>query len=142
MIIPTEIPEEPLFYAHTTLDGVRLKLIPPNVPNPDKPIQRDRWDFNIGVRTFHSNAYKIHVRSAYTLIPALMKRLEEDIAPAIPTVAQQYAQTSAPFELNTGAEHFDLKQCMAELKKRDRSRQQSPPEGITVFLTRGGFGIR
>lgn len=116
-----------LFYAHTTLKGVRLKLIPPNVPNPDKPVLRDVWDFNLGVRTFNSEEYKVHVRSAYPVIPELMTKLEQDIALSVPTVASRYADASAAFEIDTGAQTFDLWQFMGELKKRDRDRQQSPP---------------
>jgi len=113
-----------MFYAHTTLDGVRLKLIPPNVQNPDKPICRDVWDFNLGVRTFHSQDYKVHVRSAYPVIPELMARLEKDIGEIVPSVAKRYTDATTPFEVDTGAEEFDLKQVMAEMKKRDQDRQQ------------------
>ena len=97
-----------LFYAHTTLNGVRLKLIPPNVPNPDKPLLRAVWDFNLGVRTFNSHEYKVHVRSAYPVIPELMSRLEGDIAQTVPTVAMRYTGVTTPFEMDTGAQNFTL----------------------------------
>lgn len=112
------------FFAHTTLHGVRLKLIPPNVPNPDKPLVRDSWDFNLGLRTFNHGEYKVHVKWAYPVIPALMTRLQQDIRHALQSVAQKYPNESGPFELATKAEHFDMMQCMVELKKRDKERQR------------------
>jgi hypothetical protein len=129
-----------VFYAHTTLDGVRLKLVPPNVPNPDKPVCRNKWDFNLGVRTFAAHEYKVHIRATYPIIPELMTRLEKDIALIVPTVAKKYTGALTPFEIDTGAQTFDLKEAMAEMKKRDRSRQHgvarydvaAPPVNATV----------
>lgn len=113
-----------MFYAHTTLNGVRLKLIPPNVQNPDRTSCRDVWDFNLAVRTFHSQEYKVHVRSAYPIIPELMTRLETDIEPLVQSVAKRYTNTTTPFEIDTGAKEFDLNQVMAKMKKQVQDRQQ------------------
>lgn len=113
-----------IFYAHTTLDGFRLKLIPPNVQYSDKPFRRDVWNFELGVRMFHSQNYKVHVRAAYPVIPEIMTRLEKDIREILQTVVTRYTDATTPFEIDTGAETFDLKQVMTELKKQDRDRQQ------------------
>ena len=53
-----------------------------------------------------------------------MTRLEKDIGEIVPSVARQYTGATTPLEIDTGAEGFDLKQVMAELKKKNEERQQ------------------
>ena len=95
------------FFAHSSILGIKLELIPPNVPNPKKHQASTVWDFNIGKRLFSWDHYRPLVEWAFPVIPAFMERLEADIQTLLQKMGPKYKITDKAFPLDTGADAWN-----------------------------------
>jgi hypothetical protein len=90
------------FLAHSSAEGTRVMVVPPNVLNPITGLTRDVYDHNIGKRRFLQPEFASWlIAVAYEL----KGRLEQDIQ-ALMTTELSGAPTDQTFELTTGYESF------------------------------------
>jgi hypothetical protein len=90
------------FVAHSSAEGTLVMVVPPGVVNPVTGSVIDRFDHNIGKRTFDRPEYASWlVEVAY----AVRERLETDIR-SLMEVELAGVSTDQPFELSTGFEDF------------------------------------
>lgn len=115
------------FFAHSSIAGIKIQLVPPSVMNPETQVSLDRWDVNLAKRFFHHSEYRMYIVNAYPVIPALIKKLQNDIYQIAPSIGALYKDMKVPFELDTGAENFDLKREMEILRKKAASRKAHGP---------------
>jgi len=91
------------FIAHSSAEGTRVLIIPPNVENPLGISPTSSFDFNIGKRIFPDQRYVEWLRVA----PAALKiRLHTDISQLLSETFGTDSALRASFELPTGHENF------------------------------------
>ncbi len=89
--------------AHSSAEGTRVQIIPPDVANPIRVTAKSSFDFNIGKRTFGDVRYIEWLRVA----PATFKRqLYADISELLVKAFGNDPGLDAAFELPTGHEKF------------------------------------
>ena len=91
------------FLAHSSVEGTRVQIVPPGVPNPIGVPPKPEFDFNVGKRTFKDIRYVEWLRVA----PDTFKtRLHSDIRQLLADSFGGDSGLDAPFELPTGYESF------------------------------------
>jgi len=91
------------FLAHSSAEGTRVQIIPPEVANPLGAPPKPAFDFNIGKREFRDIRYVEWLRVA----PETFKnRLHADIRRLLVELFGDDSKLDAPFELPTGYENF------------------------------------
>lgn len=90
------------FLAHSSAEGTRVQIIPPNVENPVTGIAQSDFDHNVGKRMFIKPEY---VDWLAQVVHAFKARLDEDVLKQI-KVDFKNISNSEPFEIETSWDKF------------------------------------
>jgi len=91
------------FTAHSSAEGTRVLIIPPDVPNPLGDAPKGTFDFNVGKRVFRESQFIEWLRIAPT---TFKERLHADIRQLLAEAFGGDSELQKPFELTTGHENF------------------------------------
>jgi hypothetical protein len=91
------------FLAHSSVEGTRVQIIPPGVPNPLEKPTKANFTFTMGKRTFAEVRYVEWLRVAPETFG---RRLYSDIEQLVQQAFGAQPGLTAPFELPTGYENF------------------------------------
>jgi hypothetical protein len=94
------------FLSHSSVEGTRLLIIPPEVTNPlNQSIQTD-WQYNIGKRQFVQPSQRPFIDWIAPICDALGERLDRKVHDLLPLIGEQHRINDKTFEIDTGAECF------------------------------------
>jgi hypothetical protein len=94
------------FLSHSSVEGTRLLVIPPDVLNPLNQTVRSDWDYNIGRRQFVQLSQRPFIDWLAPVCDALAKRLDQRVHELLPLIGRAHGVTNETFEIDTGAESF------------------------------------
>jgi len=94
------------FLSHSSVEGTKLRIIPPKVNNPQNQLKRTGWDYNIGKRHFVQPRQRVLIDWIAPICDALGERLDKKIHELLPKIGGQHGITDRIFEIDTGAELF------------------------------------
>lgn len=90
------------FLAHSSAEGTKVMIVPPNIKNPVTQTTKSVFDHNVGKRAFLEPVFAAWL---VEVIQAFKARLDTDVATQIQTEFGS-ASHSATFEIETGWDKF------------------------------------
>lgn len=89
------------FLAHSSVDGLKVLLVPPGVRNPNTGESAASWGYRVGKREFLREEYVDWMK---VIIEDLNRRLLVDIARMLPILGPKLCQSGECVEISTPSE--------------------------------------
>ena len=119
------------FLSHSSVEGTRLLVIPPNVINPMNERARSTWDYNIAKRHFVQPKQRPFIDWLAPLCDELGTRLDRDVDIALTALGNRKRIFDRTFEIDTGADAFQW--SIPDLEQANRLRPTSPRSRSSIL---------